>query len=250
MKHGGKKMARKIYMTSFKGGTGVTTCAAGLALALAQGGERTLVLDGDTLSACGLQISGLANMQVYTLEDYSKGACRAKQTLISHPKYCNLSYASSLGLKDKKIANGAVEELEGLFDFIICDKIAQQSCNSAIIVTEPYAPSIKAADCCKAALTDGGMKDTGIIVNKLNGGSILDGEVMTAQEISALLRLPLKAVIPEDLSVPLGKWKKPTYRAFKAAAELITGKREQIVNVLRPYFGINGYIKRKARDIV
>ena len=36
-------MAVKIYMTNFKGGTGVTTCAVGLALALAKLGERTLI---------------------------------------------------------------------------------------------------------------------------------------------------------------------------------------------------------------
>ena len=40
-------MAKKIYMTSLKGGTGVTTCCVGLGLALAGIGERTLVVDGD-----------------------------------------------------------------------------------------------------------------------------------------------------------------------------------------------------------
>ena len=71
---------------------------------------------------------------------------------------------------------------------------------------------------------------------------------MSAQEIAALLRLPLKAVIPEDLALPLGKWRKSTVKAFKIAAESLSGKREGLCNVLSPYFGLNGFIKRKVRE--
>ncbi len=241
-------MAKKIYMTNLKGGAGVTTCCVGLGIALANAGERTLIVDGDCDCACALQIGGCANMHVYTLADYSKGGCRAKQTLVSHPKISNLSFCPSLGLEDDEVAEHAVDELDGLFDYILLDKIAKKKCDSAIIVTEPFVPSVKSADCCKAKLSDGGIKDVGLIVNKLNGGVILSGEVMTAQEIAALLRLPLKAVIPEDLSLPVGKWIKSTVKCFKVAADMITGKREVICNVLSSYFGINGFIKRKVRE--
>ena len=241
-------MAVKIYMTNFKGGTGVTTCAVGLALALAKLGERTLVLDGDRYAAGAFAISGLSNMQIYTLGDYERGACRAKQTLVPHPQTGNLTLSSALGLKNDNFAEAAVVELDGLFDYIILDRIAPRKCNSAIIVTEPFTPSIKSSDACKAALSDSGIKDISLIVNKLCGGQIINGEIMTAQEISALLHLPLKAVIPEDLSIPLGKWKSSTLKAFKVAAETVSGRREAICNVLRPYFGFNGYIKRKMRE--
>ncbi len=241
-------MATKIYMTNLKGGTGVTTCCIGLGLALAKAGERTLIVDGDRYAGNALCTCGCGNMQIYTLADYEKGACRAKQTLIPHHNAVNLSLASSLGLADEKFAEQAVEELDGLFDYILLDKIAKRKCNSAIIVTEPYLPSVKSSDACKAMLSDGGIKNISLFVNKLNGGQIINGEVMTAQEIASLLRLPLKAVIPEDLSVPLGKWKKTTLKAFKSAYETISGKRESLCNVLKPYFGFNGYIKRKVRE--
>lgn len=241
-------MAKKIYMTNLKGGTGVTTCCVGLGITLAGLGERTLIVDGDTVSAGAMQTGGCCNMQVYTLADYDKGACRAKQTLVAHPRIMNLSFTASLGLENIQAAERAIDELDGLFDYILLDKIAPAKCDCAIIVTEPFVPSIKSTDCCKAMLSDGGIKDVGLIVNKLNGGQILSGEVMTAQEIASVLRLPLKAVIPEDLSLPVGKWKKSTLKAFKVAAEMLTGKREAVCNVLRPYFGINGYIKRKVRE--
>ena len=241
-------MAKKIYMTNLKGGAGVTTCCVGLGIALANAGERTLIVDGDCDCACALQIGGCANMHVYTLADYSKGGCRAKQTLVSHPKISNLSFCPSLGLEDDEVAEHAVDELDGLFDYILLDKTAPDRCDSAIIVTEPFVPSVKSSDACKAYLSDMGIKDISLIVNKLNGGQIINGEVMTAQEIAALLRLPLKAVIPEDLTLPLGKWKKSTLKAFRVAAETVSGKREIVCNVVKPYFGLNGYIKRKVRE--
>ena len=49
-------MAKKIYMTNLKGGAGVTTCCVGLGIALANAGERTLIVDGDCDCACALQI--------------------------------------------------------------------------------------------------------------------------------------------------------------------------------------------------
>ena len=241
-------MARKIYRTNLKGGTGVTTCCVGLALALASLGERCAIFDGDNLSGGALEAGGCANMQTYTLADYSKGACRAKQTLIPHPANGNLSFVSSTGLEDLSFAGKAVGELDGLFDYIILDKIAKEKCDCAIIVTEPFIPSVKCADICKARLSDSGIKDIALIVNKLNGGQVLEGEVMTAQEIAKILKLPLRAVIPEDLTLPLGRCKKSTKKAFKVAAENICGKSADVCNVLKGYFGVNGYIKRKVRE--
>lgn len=241
-------MAKKIYMTNLKGGTGVTTCCAGLGFALASAGERTLIVDGDRYGGGALQAGGCANLQTYTLADYEKGACRAKQTLVSHPKFTNLCFCPSLGLEAGEAAERAVDELDGLFDYILLDKAARAKSDCAIIVTEPFVSSLKCSDVCKAKLNDGGIKDVGLIVNRLNGGQVIGGEVMTAQEIATLLRLPLKAVIPEDLSIPLGKWKKQTTRAFRLAAESVAGKREAICNVLLPYFGPAGFIKRKMRE--
>lgn len=241
-------MAVKIYMTNYKGGVGVTTCCTGLGFALAKLGERTLIIDGDRLTAGGLYTGGCANMQVYTLADYEKGACRAKQTLVTHPKISNLSFCPSFGLKDLKCAEKAIGELDGLFDYILCDKIGAGKCDRALIVTEPFTPSIKCADFARADLCDGGIKDSGLIINKLSGGLVLDGEVMTAQEIARLLRMSLKAVIPEDLSLALGKWKKSTLKAFDAAALMITGRRESVCNVLSGYSGLGGFIKRRVRE--
>lgn len=241
-------MAKKIYMTSFKGGTGVTVCCVGLGRALARAGERTLIVDGDVRSGSAEIVGGCREMQVYTLADYEKGACRAKQTVLSHPSDSNLCFMPSTGLNDTDFTAKAVSDVEGLFDYILLDKAAPEICDGALIVTEPYVPSVKSADCCRSVLSDGGISDLGLIVNKINGGQVLDGDVMTAHEIAALLHLPLKAAIPEDLSLSAGRWRQHTVKAFDDAAKNITGKKDVVSNILKGYGGLNGFIKRKLRE--
>lgn len=241
-------MAERIFMTSLKGGTGVTTCAVGLALALSAAGERTLVVDGDDRCACALSVAGVSGLQVYTLADAEKGACRVKQTLLQHPRSTNFYLLPSLGCKNKSSAADAVKEIEGLFDFILCDKIASSACNRAVAVTDPYPASLKSADACLSLLKDSGFKNVGLMVNKANGGLVFDGEIMTPQEIAALLHAPLLAVLPEDLSLPLGRWKGSSIKAFRLAAERISGKSDKVLSIIRPYLGVGGLIKRKMRS--
>lgn len=240
-------MAKKIYVGSLKGGTGATTVCVGVGLALADMGEKTLIVDGDSMSAGVMIVAGLGNMQVYTLADYERAACRAKQAAISHPKAVNLHIMPTLGLSDKSLIKKAVDEVEGLFDYILLDRTAAEACDEAIIVSEPYLPSIKSADCCKSTLADMGIKNISLIINKLNGGQVACGEVYSAKQIAELLRLKLVAVIPEDITISIGRWRKQTVAAFKVAASAISGKNSNIYDVLRGYTGLNGIIKRKMR---
>lgn len=240
-------MANKIYVGSLKGGTGATTVCVGLGLALADSGEKTLIVDGDCTSAGTMIVAGLGNMQVYTLADYERAACRAKQAATAHPKAKNLHVMPTLGLKDKSIIKKAVGEVEGLYDYVLLDRAAAEICDEAIIVTEPYLPSIKSADCCKAMLCDGGVKEISLIVNKLNGGQVACGEVYSAEQIANILRLKLLAVIPEDPTLSIGRWRKQTVTAFKVAADAVLGENSGTYDVLQGYTGLNGIIKRKMR---
>lgn len=243
-------MSQKILLTSFKGGTGVTTFAVGLGLALAKRGARTLIVDGDSRTGCAEIIGGCRETVVYTLADYEKCACRAKQTIVTHPRESNLAFMPSIGLRDGSVAEKAVRDIDGLFDFILADKTCAPLCERAVIVTEPYVPSIKSADACRSHLADGGLKNVSLAVNKINAAQILNGETMTAHEISALLHTPLAAVIPEDLLLPAGKCKNYTLKAFAFAAEVFLGRREGAFNVLKGFNGVNGYFKRKLREKV
>ncbi len=59
-------MADVVYMTNSKGGAGVTTCAVRTGLALALRGERTLVVDGDTVCGNGISAAGVSELCSYT----------------------------------------------------------------------------------------------------------------------------------------------------------------------------------------
>lgn len=240
-------MAKKLYFTSLKGGTGVTTCCVGLGFALAELGERTLIVDGDDKSGNALLFGGVENKQVYTLGDFERGACRAKQAVITHPNSKNLCFLSSLGIKERSSADKAVCALDGLFDYILLDKISQSVCDRAIIVTEPYLPALKSADVCRAILCDDKVSDVALIINKMCGGLVLSGQTAGAEEISKMLHLPLVAVIPEDLNISSGEAKQATIKAFRAAAQNVRGKSQDVFNAVKQYSGFYGYIKRKAR---
>lgn len=226
----------------------MTACCLGVGRSLAERGERTLIVDGDIKSGVGVLAAGCRDFQVYTLSDYEKSACRAKQTLIAHPKISNLHVMATMGLTDKKYADAAIKDVEGLFDYVILDDICRTACDVAIIVTDSCPPSVKSADVCRSELSDLGVKNLGLIVNKLCPSLILSGDSMTANEISALLHLDLKGAIPEDLGLPYGKMKKNTAKAFDTTAENITGKSDSIFNVLKGQGGLNAFIKRKMRE--
>lgn len=241
-------MAKKILFTSIKGGVGVTTVCCGVGLALAERGHRTLVLDGAKEYCAALISLGLANMQVYTLADFERGACRAKQTVVAHPKCTNFLISSAVGVKDAETFARATADLDGLFDYILLDRAAGSPCDEAIIVTEPYAPSIKAADACRSALKDGNIGEVSLIVNRFSAAQFVAGEIAGTKKIAAAMRLPLKGVIAEDLTLSAGRCKASTRRYFSAVAEIIAGTRVDLPDPAASFLGLNGFIKRKMRE--
>lgn len=240
-------MAVKIYFCSPGGGAGSTTCAVGVGLALAKRGERTLVLDGNTELASAASVAGCDGLQTYTLEEARKGACRVKQAIVGHPRLPNFFVLSCAGCSDRKYAASAVGEVDGLFDYIICDGCAAGACDRAAVVCEPYPLSIKGADICLNHLRDAGIKEAGIILNKVNGGLIYDNRIMPPKDIAAILRADLLGVIPEDLDMPMGAMRTDSVKAFRLTSARIAAGAKKIYSPARGYSGAGGFIKRKMR---
>lgn len=102
-------MPNVIYIASARGGAGATTCAYYLGCALSQNGERTLIADGDTDCADGLTVSGMNGLNVYTLADAEKGACRVKQAILQHGRQLNLFIVPTLGCTDGEFVSQSVK---------------------------------------------------------------------------------------------------------------------------------------------
>ena len=75
-------MARKIVVTSGKGGVGKTTITANLGCSLCDAGNRVVLVDVDF----GLNnldvVMGLENKVVFDMLDVFEGRCRVKQALV------------------------------------------------------------------------------------------------------------------------------------------------------------------------
>ena len=92
-------MARKIVITSGKGGVGKTTITANLGIALSQLGQRVLLVDVDF----GLNnldvVMGIENKVIFDISDIINCRCRPKQALVECGNKRNLLIGTCLVIK-------------------------------------------------------------------------------------------------------------------------------------------------------
>src|ERR1700727_1129615 len=122
-------MANVVVVTSGKGGVGKTTSTAALGAALAQMGERVVVVDFDV----GLRnldlVLGAERRVVFDLINVVQGVAKLSQALIRDKRIETLYLlpASQTRDKDALTEDGVgrvVAELRQEFDWVICDSPA------------------------------------------------------------------------------------------------------------------------------
>lgn len=250
-------MARKIVVTSGKGGVGKTTVAANLAACLAKRGQRVILCDADFgLNNVDLAV-GLEDLVTYDIVDVIEGRCRAKQALVEHPRQTNLFLlASSHSAPERYVSPQAVkvvlDALSPQFDFIFIDcpagiddgfHRAVATADEAIVVTTPQVSALRDADKVITVLKSYRLEALSLVVNQCRGELLLSRECLSPTEISELLKLPLLGVLPEDLEIMRGDVVK-SHTAFKTlATNLLTGKRK-LYDVTKKYSGFFGNIRR------
>ncbi len=226
-------MARKILLTSGKGGVGKTTVCCNLAVQLARRGCRVILCDLDLgLNNADIAL-GLENRAAYGLLDAVEGKCRARQTLVKHPRYPTLFTISSSRTGEDYLSAQAVrlilDSLSPQFDFILLDSPAgvgegfrrAAACSEeAILVTTPHLASMRDADTALGRLIDYRLSVLGIVVNQVRRDLMRRGDVLTEGEISAALRLPVLASVPADDTIFLESVSERS-RAFRALADAV-----------------------------
>ncbi len=204
-------MAKKIVITSGKGGVGKTTVCCNLGVQLARRGLRVLICDLDFgLNNVDVAL-GIENMVSYDVIDAIEGKCRARQTLVKHPRYPTLYALGSNRIPKDYVSPQAVkvvlEALSPQFDFMLIDSPAGidegfhravNCADEALIVTTPRLFSMRDADRVFGILQSYRIPEVGLVVNMMRSDLLKRGETLTAEEISASLRLPVRAVIEED----------------------------------------------------
>jgi len=260
-------MARKIVITSGKGGVGKTTVTANLGAALSVMGQRVALMDID-IGLNNLDVAmGIENRVVYDIIDVVEGRCRPKQALIQDESFSSLYIMPSSHLPDKSAISAQsvkalTERLSQSFDYILLDcpagidigfHRAVTAADEAIVVTTPHISSIRDADKVLTLLNTYELVNINVVVNRARGDLIASGEMLSPLEISDLLKRKLSGVIPESDEVTknlsfgrlLGGGE--IRECFLTLAENIHKGTRKIYDCTHKYRGILGAIKRSIK---
>ncbi len=206
---------KTIVVTSGKGGVGKTTTVANLGTTLAKKKYSVVMLDADI----GLRnldvVMGLENRIVYNLVDIIEGKCRKAQAMIRDRKLSNLFIIPAAQTREKSAVNPEqmkqlCAELAEEFDFVIIDcpagieqgfKNAVAGASTAVVVTTPEVSAIRDADRVIGLLEASELKNIYLVINRLNVKMVKKGDMMSTEDIIALLSVPLLGVVPESEEV-------------------------------------------------
>ena len=217
-------MAKIIVVTSGKGVVGKTTTSASFSTGLAMRGHKTAVIDFDV----GLRnldlIMGCERRVVYDLINVIQGEATLNQALIKDKQCPNLYVlaASQTRDKDALTKEGVEKVLRDLtaleFDYIVCDSpagietgalLAMHFADEALVVTNPEVSSVRDSDRIlgmlasktKRAIDGGEPIKEHLLITRYNPGRVDQGQMLSIEDITDILRIKLIGVIPESESV-------------------------------------------------
>ncbi len=207
--------ARRIVVTSGKGGVGKTTTTANLGAALAQGGKRVILVDADI----GLRnldlVLGVEKRIVFDLVEVVEGRCQLRQALVRDKRFGeNLAILPAAQTRDKTAVSeeqfaGIVRGLAEMCDYVIIDspagiehgfRNAVAGAAEAIVVTTPEVSAIRDADRVIAKLQDRKLPMR-LIVNRVRPEMVRAGEMMSVDDVCDILSAELLGIVPDDPEV-------------------------------------------------
>ena len=256
-------MAKKIVITSGKGGVGKTTVTANLGYQLAKRGKRVLLVDCDF----GLNnLDVVVNVEdkiVFDLTDVIENKCRIKQAVVESPLNANLFIIPCV---HSSIKNGvssqslklSLESLEGSFDYILLDcpagidagfHRAVSIANEAIIVTAPLITSIRDADKVASILKSYKLP-TYAVINRMRGDLVLSGQMYSKEDVANILKVDVIGVVPDDDGVLNGVADVPytsPYKAFLLLAQAVIKGKGKVYDYMSKYTGFFGSIRKELK---
>jgi septum site-determining protein MinD len=216
------KQGRVLVVTSGKGGVGKTTSTAALGAALAQTGQKVVLVDFDV----GLRnldlILGAERRVVFDLVNVIKGDAKLAQALIRDKRLDTLALlpASQSRDKDSLTEEGVarvIAELRAQFDWVVCDSpagiekgatLAMRYADVAVVVVNPEVSSIRDADRiigmldAKTIKAETGQRiDKHLLLTRYDPSRARRGEIMTVEDVLEILSIPLLGVVPESTEV-------------------------------------------------
>ena len=215
-------MAEVMVVTSGKGGVGKTTSTAALGAALAQNGQKVVVIDFDV----GLRnldlVMGAERRVVYDLINVVQGDANLNQALIRDKRVDTLCLLPASQTRDKDNLTEAgvdrvMDQLRGMFDWIICDSpagiergatLAMRHANVAVVVTNPEVSSVRDSDRIIGLLDSktlraeaGGRIDKHLLLTRYDVARAERGDMLKVEDVLEILSIPLLGIVPESPEV-------------------------------------------------
>ena len=215
-------MAKVLVVTSGKGGVGKTTTTAAVGAALAQSGQKVVVVDFDV----GLRnldlIMGAERRVVFDLINVVQGIAKLPQALIRDKRLENLSLLPASQTKDKDAlteegVGRVIADLRASFDWVLCDSpagiergatLAMRFADEAIIVTNPEVSSVRDSDRIigmldsKTIKAEKGERVTKhVLITRYDPARAARGDMLGIEDVLEILATPLLGIIPESQEV-------------------------------------------------
>jgi septum site-determining protein MinD len=215
-------MAKVVVVTSGKGGVGKTTTTAALGAALAQTGQRVVVVDFDV----GLRnldlVMGAERRVVFDLIYVAQGTARLSQALIRDKRIDTLFLLAASQTRDKDaLTDDGVErvigELRESFDWVVCDSpagiergatLAMRHADVGVVVTNPEVSSVRDSDRIVGLLDAktekakrGERMEKHLLLTRYNPVRAGRGDMLRVEDVIDILSLPLLGIIPESEEV-------------------------------------------------
>jgi septum site-determining protein MinD len=253
-------MAKVLVVTSGKGGVGKTTSTAALGAALAQAGEKVVVIDFDV----GLRnldlVMGAERRVVFDLVNVIQGVAKLPQALIRDKRVETLSLLPASQTRDKDAlteegVKNVIAELRSKFDWVICDspagiergaQLAMQFADAAVIVTNPEVSSVRDSDRIIGMLDSktekaekGERIDKHLLITRYNPARASRGDMLSVNDVLEILSIPLLGIIPESeevlrasnvgTPVTLNNADSAPARAYTEAAKRLNGENISVI---------------------
>jgi septum site-determining protein MinD len=253
-------MAKVLVVTSGKGGVGKTTTTAALGAALAQSGQRVVLVDFDV----GLRnldlVLGAERRVVFDFINVIQGVAKLSQAVIRDKRIDTLALlpASQTRDKDALTEEGVarvIADLRRMCDWVICDSpagiergaiLAMRHADAAIIVTNPEVSSVRDSDRiiglldAKTVKAEKGERiEKHLLIARYDAARAARGEMLNVEDILEILSIPLLGIIPESdevlrasnigCPVTLSEATGVTARAYADAARRLNGEEIEMI---------------------